>query len=66
MLEDDDDEDAERVESSEERGETSVDWRGVVLDMSDSSTASSCSCRCRIDRASPLRKMWGSCRRSEN
>jgi len=35
-------------------------------DMSDSSTASSCSCRCRLDRTSPLRKIWGSCRSSEN
>ena len=57
MLEDDDDEDAERVESNEERGETSIDWKGVVLDMSESSTALSCSCRCRIDRASLLRKI---------
>ena len=69
MLEDDDAEDAEdaeRVESNEERGETSADWKGVVWDMSDSSTASSCSCQNRLDRASPLPKIWGSCRSSEN
>jgi len=66
VLEDDDDEDAERVESNEERGETSVDWKGVVLDRSDSSRPSSGSCRRRLDRDSSLRKIWGICKSSEN
>jgi hypothetical protein len=57
LEDDDDDENAERIESNEERGDTSVNWRGIVPDISDSSKASSCSCQCRFDPASPLRNM---------